>query len=117
VSVPPIAVITASIPLVFFSFLAVLVVAGTVIRGLFFLGRRREEMKAMALRCGLRPSAPNVLPRGLSLHGSHFQHWSSLTTSMKALSTAKKWSYWTLPSGKEDPDGREPSSPSRPTAR
>jgi hypothetical protein len=52
--------------------LVAIFVIGIILRGSFFLNRRREAIRAMASRLGLRPWPGNSLPRGLSFQGTPF---------------------------------------------
>jgi len=58
--------------LAFLIFLGVLFILGMVLRGIGFLNRRGDQMRAAAKRLGLRPWPDNSLPRGLSFNGSPF---------------------------------------------
>jgi hypothetical protein len=71
--------IAPSVPAVFFTFLATLFLIGVAVRSVFFVRRRHEQMRAMAMSLGLRPWPDNSLPRRLSLQGTPFQHWSKLS--------------------------------------
>jgi hypothetical protein len=61
-----------SFPVAMSILLVAIFVLGIVLRGYFFLHRRREALRAMASRLGLRPWPGNSLPRGLSLQGTPF---------------------------------------------
>jgi hypothetical protein len=58
--------------LAFLIFLGVIFILGMVFRGIGFLSRRGEQMRAAAKRLGLRPWPDNSLPRGLSFNGTPF---------------------------------------------
>ena len=67
-----------SIPAVFFAFFAGLFLVGVSVRSIFFVRRRHEQVRAMAMALGLRPWPNDSLPRGFSLQGTPFQHWTKI---------------------------------------
>lgn len=74
-----------SLPAAMFFLLVAIFVLGIVLRGRFFFHRRREEMRAVASRLGLRPWPDNSLPRGLSLQGTPFFRPDKLTNVYEGL--------------------------------
>jgi hypothetical protein len=65
--------------------LVAIFVLGIILRGSFFLHRRRAEISAVATRLGLRSWPDNSLPRGLSLQGTPFFRPDRLTNVYEGL--------------------------------
>jgi hypothetical protein len=68
-----------SAPAAFFASVSALFLIGVGLRSVFFVRRRHEQMRGMAMSLGLRPWPDNSLPRGLSLQGTQFQRWTKLS--------------------------------------
>jgi hypothetical protein len=54
------------------------IVIGTWIRYTFVMRKRKQEMRAMATRLGLKEWPDDSTPRDLSLEQTVFKHWSKL---------------------------------------
>lgn len=72
------AIFMPSVTMAFFLFLMLMLVAGVVIRSVFFLRRRNAEMQALAGRLSFHSWPDDSLPYGISFRGTPFQQWTKL---------------------------------------